>query len=167
MRLPKRKSEMNRRHDGQDDYLTPEALRKIKDELRRHERTRPKVVEDLSEARELGDLSENAAYQHAKGRLAGIDRRMFILKEKIKNAVIIEAGPDPEGRVRIGSRVAVEVNGKKKEFLMTGTQEADPSTGRISHKSPVGSKLVGLRAGETATVKVSDRDVEYSVLEVS
>lgn len=158
---------MNRKYGDQDDYLSPEAIRKTEDELRRLERTRPKVVKELSEAREMGDLSENAAYQHAKGRLAGIDRRMFILKEKIKNAVIIEAGADPEGRIRIGSRVTVEVNGKRKNFVITGTQEADPGTGRISHKSPVGSALMGRRAGETVAMKTKDRSVEYSILEVS
>ncbi len=167
MRLPKRKSEQNRRYDDHDAYLTLEALGRLKDELKRLERTRPKVVEELSEARELGDLSENAAYQYAKGRLAGIDRRMHIVNEKIKNAVVIEGGADAEGRIRLGSRVAVEVNGKRREYLMTGTQEADPGAGRLSHKSPVGAALMGRRAGETVTVETGGRMIKYRIIDVS
>lgn len=167
MRVPKRKSESNRRYDDHDDYLTPEALRKLEDDLKRMERIRPKWVEELSAAREMGDLSENAAYQYAKGKLAGIDRRMHVVREKIKNAVVIGGGPSPDGSVCLGSRVTVEVNGKTREYLITGTQEADPGAGRLSHRSPVGSALIGLKAGDAVTVETNGRRIEYTIIEVS
>lgn len=167
MRVPRRKSESSRKYDDHDSYLTPEALRKLKEDLKHLERVRPKWVAELSAAREMGDLSENAAYQFAKGKLAGIDRRMHVVREKMKNAVVIESGPAADGSVRLGSKVTVEVNGKTRGYLITGTQEADPGAGRLSHRSPVGSALLGRRSGETVTVNTNGREIEYRLIEVS
>ncbi|MFH2063209.1 MAG: GreA/GreB family elongation factor [bacterium] len=167
MQLPKRKSEQNRRHDNDDRYLTPKRIREMKDELERLEkRIRPKAVEDLTAAREMGDLSENAAYTHAKGRLAGIDRRMFELNDRIKNAIPIEAGGGPAGQVGIGATVTVEVSGRRRTFEITGSQETDPGSGRISYRSPVGAALMNRAAGERVSVRAADREVEYLIVSV-
>jgi transcription elongation GreA/GreB family factor len=167
MRVPKRKSEESRKYDDHDAYLTPEAIEKLKADLRRMERSRPKWVEELTAAREMGDLSENAAYQYAKGKVAGIDRRTHIIKEKLKNAVVIEGGAGADGSVCLGSTVTVEVNGRTREYMITGTQEADPGAGKLSHKSPVGSALMGRKAGETAIVNTGGREIEYRIIGVS
>lgn len=166
MRIPKRKSEQNRRYGPQDNYVSPERLQEMKDELEKlKKRVRPKVVEDLTAAREMGDLSENAAYSHAKGRLSGIDRRIFELREKIKNAVVIERD-GPSDQVEIGSAVTVLVNGKERTFEITGSQETDPSSGRISHGSPVGQALMGRSKGESVEIKLDDRLVNYEITEI-
>ncbi|MEY4744713.1 MAG: transcription elongation factor GreA, transcription elongation factor GreA [Candidatus Parcubacteria bacterium] len=168
MRMPKRKSEENARANKEvDNYLSPEAIRKLKDDLRRLEDvSRPRAVTDLSRARDMGDLSENAAYSEAKGRLMGMDRRIFEIKEKLKNAVVIERGSD-DGRVAVGATVTVRVNGKEKSYEIVGSAETDPSGGRISHLSPLGTALLGRAAGDETTVKNAEgREVRYEIVEV-
>lgn len=168
MRLPQRKSEQNRKYGGaEDSHLTAEAVERLKEDVRRLERTRPKVVEELSAAREMGDLSENAAYQHAKGRLAGIDRRLHVLKERIKNAVIIERGAGDDGTVCLGCTVTVLVNGRERRYDIVGSQEADPTAGKISHSSPVGAALLGHRSGDRVKIEINGRTVEYEIADVS
>jgi transcription elongation factor GreA len=167
MRLPQRKSEQNRRHDDGDNLMSAQKLKDLQGEVLKLEKyVRPKVVEDLTAAREMGDLSENAAYSHAKGKLMGIDRRLHELKEKIKHAVIITGGAGTNGTVRIGCRVTVRIGEKEKTFEITGSQETDPSGGRISHRSPVGQALLGLAAGDTAVVSIDDRKVTYEIISV-
>lgn len=167
MQIPKRKSEQNRKHNDGDNYLTAERIQELKDELKKLEKyVRPKVVIDLTAAREMGDLSENAAYSYAKGKLMGIDRRIFIINEKLKSAIVIERGTGKDGTVCIGCTVTVLMNGKKRAFDITGSQETDPGTGRISHSSPVGAALMNRKAGETITVKAGDREINYKIIEV-
>jgi len=166
MQIPKRKSESHRRYDDSDSYLTPERISELEDELGRLNRTRPKVVEELTVTREMGDLSENAAYQHAKGRLAGIDRRVFEIREKLKHAVVIERGTGVGGTVRIGSAVTVTVNGKERTLEITGSEEADPGTGKISYRSPVGAALMSKKTGDTVTLTINDKEVVYGIVAV-
>lgn len=168
MRIPKRRSEEQARANKESDaYLTPEAIRKLQNDLRRLEEVaRPRAVEDLTRAREMGDLSENAAYSEAKGRLMGMDRRIFEMKEKLKNAVIIERGAD-DGRAAIGASVTVSVRGKEKTYEIVGSQETDPGSGRISHRSPLGAALLGKRAGDEAVITNAEgREVVYRIVEV-
>lgn len=168
MQVPKRKSETDRLAGRQEDhYLTPEKLRRLKADLEDLEKNqRPKTVEDLARAREMGDLSENAAYTEAKARLARIDGRIFSLKERIKNAIVIETGADPSGRIRIGSTVVLSVGGKQRTYQILGSQETNPAAGRISHLSPLGAGLMNRRAGETVTVTADGRDIVYAIMEV-
>jgi len=169
MQLPKRKSEEHRKYGRRDDdrYLTAAAIQKLRRELENLERLqRPKALEDLTRAREMGDLSENAAYHEAKARLGRIDGRVFNLKERIKNAIVIETGTDDSGRVQIGSTVVVEVGGRQRTYQILGSQETNPSAGRISYVSPLGAALMGRAAGESATVKTQEREVTYRVIEV-
>ncbi len=165
--MPQRKSEQSRKYDGSDNHVTPSKLQELRDEVEKLEqRIRPKVVEDLTAAREMGDLSENAAYSYAKGKLMGIDRRLHELKDKIKHAIVIEGGAGKDGSVCIGCTVTVSVNGRQKSFEITGSQETDPGTGRISHSSPVGQALLGLKAGDATAVQIGDREVEYEIIDV-
>ncbi|HSD12768.1 MAG TPA: transcription elongation factor GreA [Patescibacteria group bacterium] len=168
MQIPKRKKEDYRKYGGDgDNYLSPEAIKKLKDDLRRLEEvSRPRAVTELSRAREMGDLSENAAYSEAKGRLMGMDRRIFEIKEKLKNAVVIERGSE-DGRVAVGATVVVRVNGKQKTYEIVGSAETDPGSGRISHLSPLGSALKGHQAGDEVMVKnAAGAEVRYEIVEV-
>jgi transcription elongation GreA/GreB family factor len=170
MRAPKRKSEMLSRASRQvDHYLTPDKMRRLKADVEDLERNqRPKAVEDLTRAREMGDLSENAAYTEAKRHLGRIDGRIFSIKDRLKNAVAIESGADPSGRIRIGSKVTVEVNGKQRVYQILGSQETNPSAGRISYLSPLGAALLRKKAGETAAIKNADgKEVVYRIIDVT
>ena len=110
MQIPQRKSQALRKQEQNiDNHLTAEAVEMLRGKLKHLETSRPKTVQELSEAREMGDLSENAAYQMAKSRLASIDHRIFEIKEKLKNAIIIEKGADEHGKIKIGTTVTVEV----------------------------------------------------------
>lgn len=150
-----------------DDHLTVSAMRRLARDLHDLEKVqRPKAVEDLIRAREMGDLSENAAYSEAKGRLARIDGRIFSLKDRLKNAVVIEPGADASGRVRIGSTVVVSAGGARRTYEIVGSQETSPSRGRISHLSPLGSVLLGRVAGDEVIVKTQKKNVVYRIEEV-
>lgn len=149
MRLPQRRSQQLRDHGPVSNELTAEAVERLKRTLvRLQKEERPKIVVDLSHALTLGDFSENAEYQDAKHRLSRIDGRIFGLQERIRNAVVIER-TTPDGTVRLGSTVIVNMNGKEKTYRILGPQEADPSRGNISHLSPLGSALMGRRVGES------------------
>ena len=166
MQVPKRK-EGKYTGGPADDFLTHSAIARLKHELERLEKQdRPKAVEDLRAAREMGDLSENFAYSEAKARLARIDGRVFGIKERLKFAVPIEEGAGAGGAVRVGATVVVEVNGKTKEFRILGTQESDPSRGRISYHSPLGAALMGKKAGDVAAVSANGKELTYRIVEV-
>ena len=166
MRIPKRKPGKYA-HEPADDHLTAAAVRQMKDELERLEtRVRPKAVEELRRTREMGDLSENFAYTAAKAKVGGLDHRIFSIKERLKHAILITPGAGPGGTVRIGATVEVEVNGKRKIYEITGSQETDPAAGRISHLSPLGAALMNRQAGETVNVAANGRTVEYRIVDV-
>lgn len=137
-----------------------QRLKNTLEDLEHHQR--PTAVKDVSEAVQKGDLSENAEYQEAKMRLARIDGRIFSLKERIKNAVVIpDAGTS--GKIQLGSTVLLYVNGHQREYQIVGPSETNPTKGRISHLSPLGAALLGRVAGET----VAMNDAEYQIVEVT
>ncbi len=165
MRLPLRKSELLRRaNEVHDDYFTPEAIARFKRNLKTlKEIDRPKAVSDMSDAAAMGDRSENAAYSEARGRLTRIDGRIMTLEARLRNAIVINGGSD---KITLGSRVRVRVNGRERDFHMVGIQEANPTAGRISYRSPVGEALIGHVIGETINIQVGDRDVEYEIISI-
>jgi transcription elongation factor GreA len=115
----------------------------------------------------MGDLSENAAYTQAKARVGGIDRRIMEIQERLRTAIIVSPGATADGRVRIGTTVDVEVRGNQRTYVVTGSTEADPSAGRLSHLSPLGGALMGKKVGDTATITgPAGTAVEYRVVAV-
>lgn len=167
MQIPKRRSSLHRKHQERDDHLSAAAVERIRKTIDTIERfERPKAVEELSATREMGDLSENAAYSEAKARVARLDGKLFSLKERLKHAILIRPGADASGRARIGSTVTVEIRGKRKTYEITGSLETDPAAGRVSHLSPLGAALLGKKAGETAVVVAGGKRVEYVIAEV-
>ncbi|MFZ2804697.1 MAG: transcription elongation factor GreA [Patescibacteria group bacterium] len=169
MRLPTRKSQQLKLNDEEAViFLTPQAIENMKRTLVRLEKTeRPQAVTDLTVAVAKGDLSENAEYTEAKGRLGNIDGRIFSIKDRLKRVVAIERGAGADGNVRLGATVRVEVNGKMKTYEIVGPTESDPSRGRISHVSPLGQALVGHGAGETVMINTENGNVEYKILDIA
>lgn len=153
MQVPKRKSEEGRQRGPDDNYLSQAAIDDLEAQLARLERNRPKAVEDLTRAREMGDLSENAAYTEAKARLRGMDTRMSVIKSRLKHAVLIPSGPSEDGKVRLGATVTIRrEDGTTKTYAIVGAQETEPGSGRISLHSPLGTQLMGKGVGDTATL---------------
>ena len=112
---------------------------------------RPEVVRRIADTRSEGDLSENAGYHQAREDQAHVEGRIAQIEAVLGNHVLIEEG-SAEGAVRLGSRVVVVDDLGESEYLIVGPQEADPAAGRISASSPVGSALIGARAGDTVSV---------------
>jgi transcription elongation factor GreA len=124
----------------------------------------PQAAKEMQRLAELGDFSENAAYQMAKSRLRGINERMRQLDERLKHAVII--APQNDGTIGLGSTVSVELNGVKQTFLILGSSETSPGQGVISHHSPIGTALVGRKAGDELTIKLTDREISCRIIAV-
>ena len=168
MRLPQRRSHTLRDHDTSDDtiYLTPQGKTHLEHELMRLERDElPPTLASMQFALTLGDFSENAEYMEAKSKLARIHTRILTIKDRLKRAILIT--DDGNDCVQIGSRVHLRVNGKERFYQLVGTHEANPSAGRLSFRSPVGSALLGKCVG--ASVKVPREDDEpllYTILAI-
>jgi transcription elongation factor GreA len=166
MQVPKRKGEWKQQLGPADDYLTPEAIQELKDELKRIEAARPGAVSELQRTREMGDLSENFAYHVAKAKVMGMDNRIFTIKEQLKRVKPISIGKNQGGFVALGSIVGVEVNGKRKTLTIVGTQQADPQKGLISYHSPVGAALTNHLPGDTVTVETNGKKILYKIVSV-
>lgn len=150
------------------NYVSAEGLVKLKEELHMLKTVRRREVASRIEvAKALGDLSENAEYHEAKDEMALLEGRIMEIQEMLKNIQVIEEETGTMGVVRVGSGVKVFVNNKERQFTIVGSSEADPLTGKISNESPIGSALLGTKAGDTVTVTSPAGKTEYRVLEVS
>jgi transcription elongation factor GreA len=144
--------------------LTKEGLEELKREYKGLTETkRPSAVERLSDARELGDLSENSEYAAAKQDLAFIDGRIVELEEIIHGAKLI-SGNHTKSQVDLGCKVILNVNGKKEEFNLVGEWEADPLAKKISHESPLGKALMGKKVGDRVEVEAPAGKILYKIL---
>jgi transcription elongation factor GreA len=126
---------------------------------------RPRAIEEVKRLAMMGDFSENAGYQMAKGKLRGINQRIIDFENMIKYAEIIDTGGD-KTFVRLGDTVTVEKNGKQQSFLILGSAETNPQTGVISHNSPLGSLLLDKRAGDIVKMNLADKIVEYKIIRI-
>lgn len=150
-------------------YLTPKGLEDLKIEHEQLVKTRRgEVVERLSSAREMGDLSENAEYTAAREELAFIDGRIEELEMLLKQVVIIEeTGHRKSKTINLGSKVTVKIKGKKEIFTLVGEWEADPIEKKISHESPLGKGLIGKTVGADITVEAPAGKMIYTVVEIN
>lgn len=165
MRIPRRRGEQSIDRSV-DPHITHEGIRQLERERDRLEKVaRPRVLAELQAAQALGDLSENAAYAIAKGRLRGIDRRMAEINERLKHAIPIEHSPST-GLVQIGSVVTVRIRNVLKTYHIVGSQEANPTQGKLSYQSPVGNALLGHGVGDICSVITSAGRTEYHIVEI-
>ena len=152
-------------------YLTQDGLNELKKEYEELTKVkRPEVVVRVSDARNLGDLSENAEYVAAREELSFIDGRIDELEELLKQATLIHhdnSKKNGKKLVALGSKVILTVSGKKEEFTVVGEWEADPTEKKISHESPLGKALLGRQNGETVEVEAPAGKIQYTVLSVS
>lgn len=165
MQIPKRRGEWKQQAGPADEYLTPDAIQKLKDELVGLERARPAAVSELQRTREMGDLSENFAYTVAKGKVMGMDKRIFEIKEQLKRVKPLKLGGSG-GLIGVGSIVTVEVGNKTKTLTIVGTQQADPLSGKISFHSPVGAALMNHVVGETVAFEANGKTISYKIISI-
>lgn len=151
-------------------YYTEEGLRKLQDELHQLKTVeRRHLSQQIADARDKGDLSENAEYHAAKEDQGLLEARIAKLEAVVANARVIEAGQLEEGRVYIHSKVTVLMENKtKRDFTLVAESEADIKTGKISVGSPMGKGLLGKSKGETAEVTTpTGSTMRLEIIEIS
>jgi transcription elongation factor GreA len=140
-----------------DVILTPEGFEKLKTEIE-HLSTdrRREVAERIKEAREFGDISENAEYDDAKNEQAMLEARIAQLEEKLRSATVIDHKDLSTDIVRVGSIVHVkdEKTGKSVKYTIVGSAESKPAENKLSNESPVGKALVGHKRNDVVSVQV-------------
>jgi transcription elongation factor GreA len=149
--------------------MSQERLEELEKELEYLQTTREReVAEQIKEARSFGDLSENSEYDEAKTEQGKLYSKIAELTNLLENAEIVEKTAR-SGAIGIGSKVTVlDVEfDEEVEYQIVGSQEANPSIGRISDESPVGQGLMGHRTGETITVEAPAGQLQFKILKVS
>ncbi len=149
-------------------FLTPEGRLKLEEELQfLLEVRRPEVALMIKEAKEAGDISENAGYDEAKDQQAFVEGRIKHLEDLLRRAEVIQR-PNGNDAVALGSSVKVsEDGGPVEEFRLVGSAEADPSRGFISNESPLGRALLGKGMGDVASIRTPDGDqLSFTILEI-
>ncbi len=164
MQTPKRK-QGKYAHLKPDTNITEAKYNELKQGLERMKKKRPLAAAEVKRLAEMGDFSENAEYQIAKGRLRGLNQRILDTEDHLKRANIIKT-PDNTDTVQLGHRVVVEINGKQKEYLILGSSETNPLENIISHNSPIGSALMGRGAGDKVKVRLKNKEVEYRIIKI-
>ncbi len=149
-----------------NQYFSPEGLEKLKKELEeRRSQIRTEITRKILDAKELGDLSENAEYMEAKELQGFNEGRIVELEEVIKNAVVI--GPNQKHEVvTVGSTVKVNSAHGEQKFTIVGAAESDPVQGFISNESPLGTAFIGRKKDEEVEVKTPAGLTTYKILEI-
>lgn len=146
--------------------FTEEGLKKLTTELEeRKTALRQEIAEAIKEAKEQGDLSENAEYSEAKRRQNENETRIAELEAVLKESVV--AAPHKKSStVQIGSTLTVKIHGKEMNFEIVGSNEVDPLHGKISSESPIGREFMGKSKGDTVTVAAPAGNAKYEILSV-
>jgi transcription elongation factor GreA len=153
-----------------DVILTPEGLQKLKDEIEELSTVkRREVAERIKEAREFGDISENSEYDDAKNEQAMLEARIAQLEDKLRAASVIDASELTSDVVRVGSIVSVsdEDKGRKLDYTIVGSTEADPRQNRLSNESPVGKALIGHKKGDLVKVPTPKGERKLKIVKLA
>ena len=137
--------------------ITPEGLEKLKEEIENlSTEKRREVAARIKEAREFGDISENAEYDDAKNEQALLEARIAQLEERLRRATVIDKKEVGTDEVTVGSVVHVkdQKSGDSQKFQIVGSTEADPLEQKLSNESPIGKALIGRKRNDVVTVEV-------------
>lgn len=151
-------------------YYTEEGLKKLKDELNQlRDIERPKASQAIAEARDKGDLSENAEYDAAKEAQVLLEMKISKLEQIVANARLIDASQLDTSKVLILSKVKIKnlSNNAEMSYTLVSENEADLKLGKISVGSPIGKGLLGKSVGDIAEISVPNGILKFEVLEIS
>lgn len=151
-------------------YMTADGLQKLKDELQYLEGTeRPRVIAAIAEARDKGDLSENAEYDAAKEEQGKLESRIALIKAKIMEARIISEENIKTDEVQILTKVRVKnrKTGTEKIYQLVTEGEANINEGKIAVTTPIAKGLLGKKVGDVAVVNVPAGAIEFEILEIT
>ena len=155
--------------EGKKNLLTREGLKKYEDELHDLKVVRRKeVAQKIKEAREQGDLSENAEYDAAKDEQRDIEARIEELEAILKNVEVVDTDGEGDGKVSFGSVVTVRDLEFKEDltYKIVGSKETNILQGKISNESPLGQALLGKKVNQTVTVEAPQGELKYKILKV-
>lgn len=144
--------------------ITDTGRKELEVELETLKSQRGEIADKIAAARDYGDLSENAEYDAARSEQGLVETRIAEIEDILQNAEIIKAGDT--GKISLGSKVILEVNGKKHEYTVVGPVEADPLSGKISDESPLGLALIDKKVGDTVSVTTPKGEIVYTIAEI-
>lgn len=144
--------------------ITEDGKKELETELEALKARRGDVADKIAEARDFGDLSENAEYDAAREEQGLLETRIAEIEEIINNADIIKGGSN--GLVGLGSKVELTSDGKTVSYTIVGPVEANPLEGKISNESPIGLALFGRKVGDDATITTPKGSVTYKIASV-
>ena len=151
-------------------YYTAEGLKKLKEELNQlKDVERPKASNAIAEARDKGDLSENAEYDAAKEAQGMLEMRISKLEETLSNARVIDESQLDNSKVLVLSKVKIknQLNGMEMDYTLVADGEADLASGKISVNSPIGKGLLGKSLGDVAQINVPSGVINFEIIEIS
>ncbi len=151
-------------------YYTADGLKKLKEELDHLKSVeRPKASQDIAEARDKGDLSENAEYDAAKEAQGLLEMRISKMEELYSNARLIDESQLDTSKVLVLSNVKIknQSNGMEMKYTLVAESEADLKTGKISVTSPIGKGLLGKSVGEVAEIVVPNGTLKFEIIEIT
>jgi len=155
---------------GNVSYYTEEGLKKLRDELNQlRDIERPKASQAIAEARDKGDLSENAEYDAAKEAQGMLEMKIAKLEETLAGARLIDESQLDTSKILVLSKVKIknQTNGMEMIYTLVADGEADLASGKISVNSPIGKGLLGKSVGEVAEIQVPNGVMKFNILEIS
>lgn len=144
--------------------ITAEGKTELEEELVELKARRGEVADKISEARDFGDLSENAEYDAAREEQGLLETRIAEIEDILNNAEIIKSSG--KKTVGLGSRVELKNGSKTTTYTVVGPVEADPLEGKISNESPIGMALFGKKVGDSATISTPKGDLTYEIVDL-
>lgn len=144
--------------------ITAEGKKELEAELAQLKSRRGEVADKIAEARDFGDLSENAEYDSAREEQGLLETRIAEIEDIVNNADIIKASS--KSTIGLGSRVELKTGAKKVVYTIVGPVEADPLEGKVSNESPIGMALYGKRVDDKVTISTPKGDISYTIVAV-
>lgn len=144
--------------------ITDDGKKELEAELAELKGRRGAIADKIAEARDYGDLSENAEYDAAREEQGLVESRIAEIEDILLNATIIAA--TKSSSIKLGSKVELKTGKKTVNYHVVGPVEADPLAGKISNESPIGLALIGKKVGDTAVITTPKGDIKYEVVRV-
>jgi len=145
--------------------ITDEGKRELEAELEELKSRRGDIAEKIAEARDYGDLSENAEYDAAREEQGLVESRIAEIEDILLNAELIKTGKS--SKVALGSKVELKTGERTVVYSVVGPVEADPLEGKISNESPIGEALMNKKVGESVTISTPKGQISYTIISIS
>lgn len=146
-------------------YISSEKFKELRETLVELKEKRKKISKEIQEAQERGDITESAEYAEAKESQAFNEGKIKELEQVLSEATIITK-KQKCNKVEVGCQITVKNSESKKEFVLVGSEEADPSSGKISNESPLGRAFLGKEKDDEVVVQTPNGKIHYKILEI-